>query len=327
MRKVSRSIQKRIRFAGKKVRLLYTAAVLAAVLLGAAVLGENGYLSIDLPGWLGEFTQPYQPVAQLTGEEVAAVHFIDVGQGDSVLIQAGEAAVLIDAGERDQGQKVCEYLKAAGVQQLDLVIATHPHSDHIGGLPDVIEQFPVEEILMPDLPDEMVPTTAVFQRLVESVEQQQIPVTAASAGMEYPLAEGVCLTVLAPLEPEDDLNNVSVVCRLDCGANSFLFCGDAEEPVEEALLDSAAQVKAQVLKAGHHGSNTSSSGAFLDAVSPSIAVISCGQGNDYGHPHREVLDRLSQRAVTVYRTDQDGTVVLTSDGQSIAVQTETGGAQ
>ena len=213
------------------------------------------------------------------------------------------------------------------MEKLDLVIATHPHSDHIGGMPDVLSRFGADEILMPQMAEEMVPTTSVFNRLLDAVETQGIPVTAAQPGLAYDLGSGAKLTVLAPLQDYDNLNNYSVVCRLDCGETSFLFTGDAEKQVEQDLISEGTQLQADVLKAGHHGSNTSSCDVFLNAVSAKIAAVSCGQDNDYGHPHKEVLSRLSERGTAVYRTDLQGSVVFTTDGKEIAAHTERGAVE
>lgn len=304
--------------------LFLMVAVLVMVFFTLMTMSEMGWLPFDMPSWsdLLKMEEPYEPVQQLTDEKMAAVHMIDVGQGDSILIQTKEKAVLIDAGERDQGQTVCDYLKSAGVNKLDLVIATHPHSDHIGGLADVLTQIRTEEILMPELSDEMVPTTSSFQRLLTAVEKEDVRAVAAEPGLVYDLGGGVSLTVLAPVKDYDNLNNYSVVCRLDCGQTSFLFTGDAEKQVEQDLLDAGANLQADVLKAGHHGSSTSSGDAFLDAVRPKIAAISCGQNNDYGHPHKEVMASFSQRGITVCRTDLQGTVIFSTDGTDIVVHTE-----
>lgn len=304
--------------------LFLMVAVLVMVFFTLMTMSEMGWLPFDMPSWsdLLGMEEPYEPVQQLTDEKMAAVHMIDVGQGDSILIQTKEKAVLIDAGERDQGQTVCDYLKSAGVNKLDLVIATHPHSDHIGGLADVLTQIRTEEILMPELSDEMVPTTSSFQRLLTAVEKEDVRAVAAEPGLVYDLGGGVSLTVLAPVKDYDNLNNYSVVCRLDCGQTSFLFTGDAEKQVEQDLLDAGANLQADVLKAGHHGSSTSSGDAFLDAVRPKIAAISCGQNNDYGHPHKEVMTSFSQRGITVCRTDLQGTVIFSTDGTDIVVHTE-----
>lgn len=309
--------------------LFLTVAVLVMVFFTLMTMSEMGWLPFDMPSWseLLGMEEPYEPAQQLTDEKMAAVHMIDVGQGDSILIRTKEKAVLIDAGERDQGQTVCDYLKSAGVNKLDLVIATHPHSDHIGGLADVLTQIRTEEILMPELSDEMVPTTSSFQRLLTAVEKENVRAVAAEPGLVYDLGGGVSLTVLAPVKDYDNLNNYSVVCRLDCGQTSFLFTGDAEKQVEQDLLDAGANLQADLLKAGHHGSSTSSCDAFLDAVRPKIAAISCGQNNDYGHPHKEVMASFSQRGVTVCRTDLQGTVVFSTDGTDITVHTEKEAAQ
>lgn len=305
--------------------LLIGVCVVVAAFFVLITAGEMGWLPFETPSWDELFQSAgiedaYVP-ADLTGEETVAVHIIDVGQGDSIFIRTKGKSVLIDAGEKESGQSVCDYLSAAGVEKLDLVIGTHPHSDHIGGLATVLERFPTEQILLPDIPENLVPTTATFERLLDAVEQNGVQTALASPGQTYDLGDGVKLTILGPVKDYDSLNNVSVVCRLDSGETSFLFTGDAEKEVETDLLSQGANLQADVLKAGHHGSNTSSGKEFLDAVQPKIAAISCGADNKYGHPHKEVMERLSQREIAVYRTDLSGSIVFTTDGQNLSVKT------
>ena len=258
-----------------------------------------------------------------SGEGAAEVHFLDTGQSDCILILTEESTVLIDAGTSDQSGVITDYLDAQGVETIDLLIATHPHADHIGAMTDVLQDFEVKEFLMPDIPDEFQPTTRLWEKLLTAVDEEGCAVTTAAPGREYSLGGGCVLTVLGPVgDYGDDYNNWSVVTRLVCGETSFLFMGDAEKDAENDIMSTGAELDSDVLKVGHHGSSTSSGKDFVAAVSPDDAVILCGAGNDYGHPHPETTELLEGMGVQIYRTDLDGTVVMKTDGGTIAVSTE-----
>lgn len=292
------------------------AAVIAALLIAAAGLLQSGYL--EDPGSLPAGSQ-VQPV-----EGLLEVTFLDVGQGDSILLRTQEQNILIDAGEVEYGQTVVDDLADYGVEELDLVIATHMHSDHMGGMAAVVEALPVDTFVMTALPDSMVPTTRVYENLLTALEESpETAVEAAEPGAVYDLGGGVALTILGPLTDYDDLNLTSVVCRVDAGARSFLFTGDMEREAEQDLLEAGADLDADVLKVGHHGASTSSTEDFLAAVSPAASVIEVGTGNSYGHPTGQTLERL-QSYGPIYRTDLDGAVVVATDGVSLTVTTENG---
>ena len=256
-----------------------------------------------------------------SSSSTVSVHFIDVGQGDSILISGGGENVLIDAGENDKGEVVLAYLAENEVEKIDLAVGTHPHSDHIGGMDTVLEGITVEKLIMPDVPDSIVPTTKTYLSVLSSAEDTGTEMSYSYPGDTYSLCGGT-FTVLGPIEDYTDLNSESLVIRFDFGDTSFLFTGDQEKDAEADLVDSGANLSADVLKVGHHGSYTSTSEKFLSEVSPSIAVISCGQGNDYGHPHDEVVERLESADAEIYRTDLLGSIVITSDGQSLSVSSE-----
>lgn len=269
-------------------------------------------------------SQPSQPVQENrvmgpeTGkpEGLLKVHFLDVGQGDAILVQTpmGEN-LLIDAGDRDQGNMVVSYLEQAGVTKLTAVVGTHPHADHIGGLAEVIRHFPVEAVYMPRVNH----SSDTFLTLLQTIEQKGLKIKTARAGVTLPL-EGAEAAILSPLFSEySELNDYSAVIALTFGQNRFLLMGDAGQSCEADLLKNGDQVKAGVLKIGHHGSSSASSQAFLQAVGPAYAVISCGSGNDYGHPRRETLQALGVVGSEILRTDQQGTIVITSNGQSLQV--------
>ena len=238
------------------------------------------------------------------------VHFIDVGQGDAILIQTPEKSILIDAGER--GEVVVNYLKAQGVNSLDLVIGTHPHADHIGGLINVLQSIPVREVIDPGI----VHTTKTFEDYLTLIDQKDITFTVAQADMTRDLDGGVNMQILHPSFPSAlHLNDASVVVKVTFGQVSFMFTGDAEQASETQILIRNYDLNSTILKVGHHGSRTSTSTAFLSAVSPEAAIIMCGTGNTYGHPHEETLAKLVNASVNIYRTDMHGTIVVTTNGQ------------
>lgn len=254
---------------------------------------------------------------------VVKVHMIDIGQGDSILIEAPEANVLIDAGENGKGDEVLDYLKAHGVSTLDIVIGTHAHSDHIGGMDDVIKGINVKKVILPEMSENTIPTTKTYTSLLTAVMNKGLKITTAKVGDTYNLGDGAALQIVGPNGVFEDLNNTSVVCRLTYGENAFLFTGDCEVQAEAAILQrKGITVAADVLKVGHHGSDTSTSDEFLEAVAPEIALISVGTGNTYGHPVPSILEKLENRGIEIYRTDLAGSVVVTSDGKKLTVTTE-----
>ena len=250
-------------------------------------------------------------------EETLEVHFIDVGQGDATLIKEGEHALLIDAGENNQGSVVVDYLNSQNIKQLDYVIGTHPDSDHIGGLDVVIEEYTCEKVIMPDVD----PDTRTYDDVVSALNDKNLSVTAPKVGDTYSLGDA-SFTIIAPVRDYgDDTNNWSVGIRLTFGEDHFLFTGDAEATAETDMIDSGIDLSADVYKAAHHGSKTGSSENFLDAVQPDYSVISCGEDNEYGHPSAQTLNEFRTRGIQVFRTDEQGTVVAVSDGSSITWNT------
>ena len=305
------------RRAARSKKKLASALVSVLVILLAPLVVYYGQM------WEAPVQQPTSPPAQAeTVESEAAVYFLDVGQGDSALIRVGEDfAMLIDAGIREAGDAIEADLAALGVTELDAVIATHPHADHIGAMTQIIEAYPIGTFYMPVLPDNQTPTTATYENMLDALDAKNVRVERITDETVIAAPEKAAFDVLSPRADDvfDDVNDYSAVVRFTYGTVSFLLTGDAEEPVEDNILESGAEISAQVLKCGHHGSSSSTSLPFLNRVNPTVAVISCGADNQYGHPHRETLKSLAALGCTVLRTDELGTVAVTTDGKAYAV--------
>lgn len=265
----------------------------------------------------GEFLPEAQndTVYALVGDEgELRVSFVDVGQGDSEFIELpnGET-LLIDAGTNETGADVVNYIESLGYSSIDYVVGTHPHEDHIGGLDDVIRTFDVESVYMPKVTAD----TRTFEDVLDAVDEKGLTINTAKAGVTLVDVDGLSVKMLAPvLDEYDNTNDYSAVIRIVYDDTSFIFMGDAEQYAEDLIT---GDVSADVLKVGHHGSSTSTGGAFLQRVSPSYAVISCGLGNSYGHPHTETIEKLG--GIPVLRTDEMGTIVATSEGSEISFRT------
>lgn len=242
----------------------------------------------------------------------------NVGQGDSILVTLGDETMLIDAAEKHKSDEVLDELKKHAVDDIDILVATHPHSDHIGGLKAVIDNYSIGSVYIADTPSK----TKAFSELMDTINEKDIPVYEACAGVTFSLGGASC-TIVSPERTADyDTNNESVVIFLDYGDTEFLFTGDMEQKAEEALIASGYYIDADVLKVAHHGSSTGTSEAFLNAVSPDCAAISCGEGNSYKHPHDKTLDLLDRYGVKTYRTDILGDITFVSDGNSISIVTD-----
>lgn len=253
------------------------------------------------------------------------LHMIDVGQALSVLLRSPDGAcALIDAGNRGDEERICPYLKNLGIERLDYLIATHLHADHIGGMGEVVRAFEIGKVILPDTPKAITPTTKSYTDLLSAISEKGYRITLAKPGAQYKMG-GAQLSILGPTQEYEDLNNTSVVTRADYGGISFLVTGDAEEIAEQDMLDSRRIQPVNVLIAGHHGSSSSSSAAFLSALHPAYIGISCGEGNSYGHPHKEAIQRMNKQGATILRTDLYGTVVFYTDGQALGAQAERSG--
>lgn len=316
------------RKSAKKLLETAASAALLAILTFALVVFVNEKFirwdfipsSADIVHFFGGGGTPY--VKPLDDE--AAVYFIDVGQGDCELIRTKNCNILIDCGEEENADEVIGFIRYSGVERLDYVIATHPHSDHIGGMYRILESFDVGTVIIPKIPRDIAPNTLFYSKMLNTIKNRGINREYSAAGKIYTLGENASLEIIAPLYDEyEELNNFSIVARLTHGANTFLFTGDAESLAELDILDNGIDVSADVLKVAHHGSAGANSRAYLEKVRPKIAVIGVGSDNSYGHPHKDVLKRLAKVGCDeIYTTAADGNVVIISDGASLRVRTE-----
>jgi competence protein ComEC len=288
------------------LRIIKYMLILSAVLLPCILGGGCQYLALDkqlnVPG---PTQQPFR------------VSFLDVGQGDAVLIEADDEVMMIDAGGNDQEVVLIDMLVKMGIEEIDILVGTHPHEDHIGGMDRVIERFETGKIFMPNVTH----TTATFRSVMQSIKNSGLKISDSAAGSSHNLGSATW-EIIAPNSGEyEDLNNYSIVIRLVYEGTAFLFTGDCEIESEAEMLDAGWGLDADVLKISHHGSSSSNSKEFLEAVSPEYGVICVGEDNPYGHPHQEVLERLDESDIRIYRTDMDGTVVFTSDGSNLEIET------
>ena len=248
------------------------------------------------------------------------VHYIDVGQADSILVQQGAQNMLIDAGNNEDDKLVVAYLKKQGVSKIDVLIGTHLDEDHIGGLDTIIKTFNIGKIYIP----KVTKTTKTFEDVVLAIKAKNMKVSVPKVGEKFKIGSAE-ITILAPNSTTyEGSNNYSIVAKLKYGSNSFLFMGDAESISENEILKKQLDVKADVIKIGHHGSSSSTSNAFLTKVSPKYAVISVGKGNSYNHPSKTPMDLLKSKKIPVYRTDEVGTIVATCDGKTISFDKKVG---
>ncbi len=283
-------------------------AVVIAILIG---MHEAGYITIP-------FLSTNNQKVEFEADGNAYVHFIDVGQGDCQLIISDDGStMLIDAGEVEYGSVVVNYLNSIGIDHLDYVIGSHPHSDHIGGLIDVISSnITVDAVIMPKVADEHTPTTRTYENLLLAIADEGCGLYVAKND-EIPLGSGTVYNYMTDYDG-DNMNNYSVATKFVFGNSSFLFIGDAESEIERKLILAGYDLDVDVYKVAHHGSSTSSNRDFVNVVSPDYCVIGVGEGNSYGHPHTEIIQLLKSYTDTILRTDLNGNIVFTTDGNTLS---------
>lgn len=293
----------------EKIRLGVIVVLLITILLNVFGCGINN----ESEKVTSKQMKNNKKIDENTGGNVQ-VHYIDVGQADSILITQSGHSMLIDGGNNGDSELVTNYLRKQGISNLDYVVGTHPHEDHIGGLDAVIKEFDIETIYMP----KKTATTKTYKDVITAIKNKNMKITLPKRGTVFKLGDAEC-TIVAPDNKEyEDVNNYSIVIKLIYKDTSFLFTGDAEGESEKEMLKSGYNTKADVLKVGHHGSVSSTTKKFLNEVSPKYAVISCGKENKYGHPHKETIQALNAKNVQLYRTDKMGTIIVTSNGKDIS---------
>ena len=293
----------------KRYPLLFLVVLLiAAIVVGGTYLYNNfmgGGTTVSTTGNRSPITDEIE------------IHFIDVGQGDGALIKTPAGNVIIDSGPKSQSDAFIQYLKDQGVERIEYAIFTHPHEDHMGSAQFVLDEFEIGQVVMND----RVTTSQYFERALDTIERNDIDVICAKAGDVYQLGD-LKMMVVAPNSEKygtNDANNSSIIIYLEYGDTSVIFTGDAEKESEYEVVNKygAGTLDCDLLKVSHHGSSSSSTAAFLGCVAPEMAVISVGAGNSYGHPHGEVLERLEERGIIYYTTENEGSIVFVSDGKTL----------
>lgn len=290
--------------------------ILLLVLLGINDNTITNFINISKVNTTAKNSDTAKTTNETIMEEKLSVYFIDVGQADSILVINKDEAMLIDAGNNEDGQDVVNFIKEKGITKLNYVIGTHPHEDHIGGLDDVINSdIEIENIFMPKIQT----NTKTFEDVLDAVKNKNLRITAPNKGDTFKIGDSNCEVMTNSILDKNNLNLSSIVIRLEYGNNSFLFMGDSEEENEKTIT----WTKTDVLKVGHHGSNTSTSESFLNQVRPDYAVIMVGKSNNYGLPKERIIERLKNVNAQIYRTDEMGTIKITSDGNNIEVYENT----
>jgi beta-lactamase superfamily II metal-dependent hydrolase len=292
----------------KKFILLILVIILSISIVSSGIQVENGNLNI-----INTDTQDNIEKDVLNKTEL---HFLDVGQGDStlVILPNGET-MLIDAGKSNYGDNVVNYIKNKNISKIDHLVMTHPDADHIGGMSKVIDNFDIGKIYMTD----SISTTRTFEDLLLNIDSKDLNITILKANDIISEFDDFKAILLSPVKKYDDNNEMSLVIQITYGNNTFLLMGDAGIKAENDILNSNSNIKADLIKIGHHGSSSSSGAIFIEKVSPQFAIISCGKDNQYGHPTSKTIETLNQNKVKIYRTDNLGDIIAISDGNVINI--------
>ena len=320
--KAKKKVKRKVKNKVKKSPIIIS-LILILALVAACIYFFGDKIGIDI------FQKEDNAPTVSTPKGEAYFHFIDVGQGDAVLITTNDGNMLIDSGDlgSDSRKALTDYLSAQGITGFKYAVFTHTDADHIGSADYIVNNYDVENIIMPDY----TATTQVYKRLIAAIENKNVNLILIGEDKEvceqsgYMFSLGSMInTVMAPTKDFDDANEVSVVVKSSFGEIDVLFTGDAERESEAAMLEKykKGELDCEILKVGHHGSSSSTTADFLAAVSPEIAVISCGEGNKYGHPHNATVNRLEKSDVTIYRTDISGNIVIKTDGKTYTVDKE-----
>ena len=305
----------------KSTKVILTIIILIASMISGWLIVDNGGISVG--GGSGGGGSSSDKDSDRESSEVVVgegdpvkIYFIDVGQADCTVICTKDGNMIIDAGSNSSEEQMLAYIDKLKITEFKYAIFTHPHEDHIGGAEKILQNYTVENVLIPDFEA----TTKVYTKMIEAIEENGSEVEIIEAGENFEFSIGdLHAKVLAPVQFDNNVNNASIVTRVDYGETSIMFTGDAEgaksEDPEKLILEKYKNnldiLDCDIYKLGHHGSSTSSSQEFLDAISPEIGIISCGLDNDYGHPHEEVIERLENAQIEYYRTDELGTIILT----------------
>lgn len=311
---------------GKRKKISKNSALISLVVLllicGVYMLDKANLIDLGI-------TKPRAVITTSVPENTSnmEVWYLDVGQGGSNLLRIPQESgtyynMLIDSGEREYGDGLVSYLTALGIEKIDTLVITHPHSDHMGGMNKVIRNFEIGQMYMPETAKEDTPTTKIYEDMLDAISEKNVKLKRLHRGTKIELPDTVSCDVFSPAGDDyGNLNNYSGVLRIKFQNTSFMFPGDAEKLVEKEMLSNEIDLRADVLCLGHHGSDTSTSIAFLEAVSPSVGIISCGTDNKYKHPSSETLENLDKYNIKYYRTDKDGTIIARSDGENISFET------
>ncbi|MGN0115276.1 MAG: ComEC/Rec2 family competence protein [Acutalibacteraceae bacterium] len=312
---------------GKLFTIIFVLLIAACLLLTAS---SYGFLPSGFPSWetiFGKSEQAAEDVFANSGktadnDNTASVHFIDCGQGDCEAIVSNGTLTVIDSGPTKNANSTLNYIKSLGFSKIDNLVLTHAHEDHIGGAKQLVENFQIGTIYMSKPKSGTEPNTEVYRQLLKAIAAKGLKITTAKTGMTFD-AGAFSMQIISPSKEYDELNDQSAVIHAVYDDVSFLFTGDAEsEPMNTMLGSYYSSLESTVLKVGHHGSKTSTTKKWLAAVQPQYAVISCEQGNDYGHPHGAVLQLLDDANAKVYRTDLSGSIIMKTDGKTVSVTAE-----